>query len=149
MEHPFSPEASGPVVRLETLTVSALPASHELYPLSVLTVRSMGEGWVVTRGGGRWLARSGTWEFGGQQPGDEDTWVAGHRFTLPEALAAATAAAQQLRVRGRTAAQICADDEASATLRNEAARAAEDLRHALRHASAPATPPLPHNASRN
>jgi hypothetical protein len=125
------------LVRLSSLEVCALPLEHESYPVYALAVRPLDGGWAITRAGGWCLGRDGRWELGGAHQGDRgDAWLPAHRFALDEALQVAVETAEQLVVRGRTAASVLADDglsaDAAAMVVDDAIAAAREVLDVLR-----------------
>ncbi|MGA5182979.1 hypothetical protein ACPCBF_24890 [Streptomyces pseudogriseolus] len=122
--------AARPMVRIGELEVCGLPAGHEAYPVYVLRIRPLAGGWAVVRAGDRCLGRDGTWAYGSNQGDRDDAWLAEHRFSLKEALEQAEESAQRLTVRGRTAAQLLAEEDDQADLGGEATAAAAELAQA-------------------
>lgn len=126
--------ATRTVVRIGELEVCALPVGHEAYPAFVLRIRPLAGGWAIVRPGDRCLGRDGTWAYGSNQGDRDDAWLAAHRFTLVEAMERAVEAAEQLQVRGRTAAQVRAEEGDLADVPGDAAAAVRDFAQAWEYA---------------
>jgi hypothetical protein len=91
-----------------TYTVSLLPDDDINHGHYAITVEYRGDDrWAVMQR--RWcLGTDGGWEYEMQVSEREDDWLATHRFPLEQALELAKAAAPDVEVNGRTAAEVLA-----------------------------------------
>lgn len=110
--------APGPIVQPTGYLVSCLPEGHDDRWTFTVQVQHAGRGLFAVRHGLRHYGADGTWSyepgFGEDDDAAELEWAAAHRFDHDTALRLARQLAPTLTCRGRTVADVLAEDAAAA-----------------------------------
>jgi hypothetical protein len=96
-------------IRISEVTVSALPEDHEGHDVFSLKVSWRGGDRYAVMRRSHCLGADGLWDYERRPSNREDEWIATHRFAYDEAIYLARRECLNVRVNGRTVADVLAE----------------------------------------